>query len=394
MSTREPEGKDSVVQSPGATWDLGMLPFQIGHRSKPSNAPSPDWLPFVVGVDEQTGLVVQCPNQETSRSLADAYRMGSQMGTPFRDEGVGRPQLDDFLAFIEDSLPASALSGLDVLEIGCGDGALLARLLAAGAKVVGVEPGESAARFARERGLEIHAEPFDPGRFGAERFDLIVHHTVLEHVERPVAFLAAQCGLLRDRGRIVCGVPDCGAALSHGDLSMLVHEHWSYFDAHTLAHVAELAGARVVTTREATSEGAIYCAFERADTPTPTRPDPMPYIARAQQTLDTLAELVARAARAGSVGVYCGGRFVNYFALATRPLGDPPAMRWFDDDPALHGRFYPPVPIPIEDRDQLVAHPVDRLLIASWTFGSQLRDQLASEDALAHTQISTFADVL
>jgi hypothetical protein len=69
-------------------------------------------------------------------------------------------------------------------------------------------------------------------------------------------------------------------------------------------------------------------------------------------------------------------------------------VRWFDDDPALHGRFYPPIPIEVESRDALLAHPVDELLIASWTFGEALREQLAENSALVGTRIRTFGDVL
>jgi hypothetical protein len=69
-------------------------------------------------------------------------------------------------------------------------------------------------------------------------------------------------------------------------------------------------------------------------------------------------------------------------------------MRWFDDDPAVQGRFYPPIPIAVEGRDALLARPVDEILIASWTFGEALRDRLADEPALAGSRIRTLADVL
>ena len=71
-----------------------------------------------------------------------------------------------------------------------------------------------------------------------------------------------------------------------------------------------------------------------------------------------------------------------------------PPTRWFDDDPALHGRFYPPIPVAVEDRDALLARPVDELLIASWTFGEALRDQLVGDPALSRARIRTLADVL
>jgi SAM-dependent methyltransferase len=372
-----------------------MLPFQVGHQPSPSNAPLPDRLPFSVAVEPETGLVVQCPNEDVSGALADAYRLGSQMGTPLSDTGVGHAQLADVCAFIDQACPHASLDGLAILEVGCGDGALLEELARRGARAVGVEPGEAAARVARDRGLEIYCEQFRPARFERNRFDLIVHHTVLEHVERPVEFIVDQLQLLATEGRIICCVPDCGPAIERGDLSMLVHEHWSYFDARTLIDLGARAGARTATWRNATSEGVIYCSWDKADRTKAEPPTPPSYVQRAGDALRAVTEYAREAlSDGGSLGVYCGGRFVNYHAQLAETLPGVRRTRWFDDDPALHGRFYPPVPIAVEARDALLAAPVDDLLIASWTFGAALREHLASEPALSGTRIRTFVDVL
>jgi SAM-dependent methyltransferase len=378
-----------------AGWDIGMLPFQRGHRPAPSNAPLPDRLPFVAGVDEHTGLVVQRPDEQVSGALAQAYRLGSQMGTPLSSVGVGRAQLADLYAFIEEASPNGNVRDLSVLEIGCGDGALLEHLAHQGARVVGVEPGEGAAAAARGRGLDIRCEPFQASQLSERSFDLIVHHTVLEHIERPVEFVVDQLGLLEAGGRIICCVPDCGPALENGDLSMLVHEHWSYFEAQTLIHLGAAAGARTVTWRNATTEGVLFCSWARHPAVSTSPPPPPPYVERARRALRAITEFVRRVARAGSsLGIYCGGRFVNYYALLAKALPVMPPMRWFDDDPALHGRFYPPIPIAVENRDALLARPVDELLIASWTFGEALREQLVGDPALRRARIRTLADVL
>lgn len=371
-----------------------MLPFQVGHRASPSNAPLPDRLPFAVAVDERTGMVVQRRDRRVSMALDEAYRRGSQMGTPLSCDGVGRAQLDDVAAFIEESLDGEPLTGRALLEIGCGDGALLAELQRRGARVGGLEPGEAAAAAARSRGLPVRCEPFDAASLGGERFDLIVHHAVLEHVEHPQEFIADQLGLLAPGGRIICCVPDCAAAIVHGDLSMLVHEHWSYFDSQTLLALGGAAGARTARWRLSRSAGAIYCAWEPHASVQQDPPPAPPYIDRARRALRAIVGVVEDAASSGSsLGIYCGGRFVNYHALAPGEAG-PAAARWFDDDPALHGRFYPPVPIAVESRAALLADPVEELLIASWTFGEALRAELEREPALSGTRIRTFADVL
>jgi SAM-dependent methyltransferase len=384
-----------LVNSPRDMWDLGALPFQVGHQATSSNAPLPDLLPFTVAVDHATGVIVQRPDAGVSRTLARAYRLGSQMGTPLCDHGIGSAQLEDTVSFILEAVGADDLQGMTVLEIGCGRGALLARLAELGACVVGIEPGEPAALAARERGLRVHCEPFTADRFDTARFDLIVHHTVLEHIEQPREFIAEQLRLLSSGGRIVCCVPDCAPALGHGDLSILVHEHWSYFDAHSLRALAASAGAETLTWRHAASEGSIYSAWKAAQGVTHSAPTPQRYFELARGALRAVEEHLLAAASAGAtVGVFPGGRFVNYLALAQVRLEALPAIRWFDDDPAAQGRYYPPIAIPIEARDALLAAPVEELLITSWTFGALLREQLAAEPALANTRIHLLADLL
>ena len=60
------------------------------------------------------------------------------------DSGLGKPGLDDFLAFVLESSGERGLAGARVLEIGAGEGALLAAISAQGAIGIGVEPGADA----------------------------------------------------------------------------------------------------------------------------------------------------------------------------------------------------------------------------------------------------------
>jgi 2-polyprenyl-3-methyl-5-hydroxy-6-metoxy-1,4-benzoquinol methylase len=48
-----------------------------------------------------------------------------------------------------------ARAGEEILDLGCGDGVLTARLAASGARVTGLEPDPDLARAARGRGLAL-----------------------------------------------------------------------------------------------------------------------------------------------------------------------------------------------------------------------------------------------
>ncbi len=145
-------------------WDLGEIPFQIGPRERPSNDPFPDRLPFVVGVDE-LGVVVQMPNAEVSRQLAEVYRRGCQIGTPMDDQGLGKCYGEDFFEFLRAHLPDRPAAELEVLEIGCGSGYLLRKFKQLGARVTGVEPDRRCAAQAAREGIRVIADEFRAERF-------------------------------------------------------------------------------------------------------------------------------------------------------------------------------------------------------------------------------------
>ena len=278
-------------------WDLGELPFHVGAMTQPSNGPLPDRLPFRVGVDARSGLLVQMPDGAVEKALERAYRAGSAIGTPLAESGLGLRCRDDFLAFIERAVGAERLDGLSVLEIGSGGGAVLRALQRRGATVTGVEPGAKADPDAPFRVL---AEPFRRDLF-ADSFDLIVHYGVTEHVGDPVDFMADQLSLLRPEGLIIFSVPDCEVPLAQGDISILVHEHWSYFTEATLAALAAQAGARVLRVEPAGVAGARYSAWAHGGAPgAPAGAGSAAFVPRATINLERLGAFAQRLRAAGS----------------------------------------------------------------------------------------------
>lgn len=108
--------------------------------------------------------------------------------------------------FGRDERDIRALSGLKVLDIGCGGGLLCEPLARMGAEVTGIEPAEETIAVARahaeESGLAIRyvaglAEAlFDTG----EQFDIVLAMEVVEHVPNVDAFVAAAASLVRPGG--------------------------------------------------------------------------------------------------------------------------------------------------------------------------------------------------
>lgn len=94
------------------------------------------------------------------------------------------------------------------LELGCGEGVMLAALRSHGWRVVGTERSTDAALAASR----LHELPVFVGGLDAigptSRFELIIMFHVLEHLADPAATLKQCAALLSPRGRLVIGVPN------------------------------------------------------------------------------------------------------------------------------------------------------------------------------------------
>jgi 2-polyprenyl-3-methyl-5-hydroxy-6-metoxy-1,4-benzoquinol methylase len=375
--------------------DLGSLPFHVGETESPSNGALPDVLPFVVGVRRDTGLIVQAHNPGVERYLEQAYRRGSIIGTPMASGGIGRRYAEDFLGFILRALDAESLRGLRVLEIGCGSGYLLSRLKELGAEVLGIEPGEQGQVGARVHGVEIIRDVFPSERVpAAERFDVILTYAVAEHVTDPVRFFELQTRHLDRSGRLIFSVPDCSECISVGDISMFLHEHWSYFSPASLNELVRLVGLRLLRQERSGYGGALYgLVGESGDSAAaaPARDESALFQARVKGAVEGARRFFGEAARGASpVGIFCAARAINLLHV----LGRRDSIRFFDDDPRLHGKFYPPFAAPVESRAALLSRPVEELVIMSWSFGQKLKAELGREESLKQTRISLPDEVL
>ncbi|MCA8878754.1 MAG: methyltransferase domain-containing protein [Rhodobacteraceae bacterium] len=89
-----------------------------------------------------------------------------------------------------------------ILDLGCGDGALTARLAQSGAEVVGLEPDPSMAAAARARGLTVlERDAHDP--FGEAAFDAVFSNAALHWMREPAQVLRNVQASLRPGGRFV-----------------------------------------------------------------------------------------------------------------------------------------------------------------------------------------------
>lgn len=106
---------------------------------------------------------------------------------------------------------AGSVEGLDVLDIGCGDGAYPVALALSGARSSGVDVSSSALaqarRNARGAGVSVALAAADANRlpFSAGRFDLVTSVTALCFVASPDDAVREMARVLKPGGRVVVG---------------------------------------------------------------------------------------------------------------------------------------------------------------------------------------------
>jgi carbamoyl-phosphate synthase large subunit len=394
----DPSLASATVGAGDFRWRIEALPFVYRHLETPdNNAGLPNALPITMTVDTTTGLVRQLRDPVVADAVERAYVAGSEIAGLMEGQGIGKEYADDFLALLAEA--GIAVDGTSVLDVGCGTGYLLSRLRDLGAKVLGVEPGPHGQSGAAKHGVPI-VQGFFPCKGVSGTFDRILLYLVLEHLDDPSALLGAVRSHLAPNGQVVVVVPDTESFLEEGDVSVLFHEHYAYFTAASLAAVLRRVGARGIRIRRSTLSKLLFASFsfdlERPDGVAFDRPlvDRVAlahrFRASASRITGLLARYLAEARALGeSVGVYVPGRFVNYVALGALPIA---GFRFFDDSALLHGKYFPGVPIPVENGDELAARPTSRVLVMSTSFGAKIKARIAPR--LPSSRVTTLDELL
>ena len=335
------------------------------------NPPSiPNRLDMDIFWDSDLDLIRQRSSPQLVESLEHVYQLGLSFGTPLDNDSSGKPYASDFLKFVL----RQRGDGLRALEIGAGTGYLMRNLVDAGFEVTGLEPGRGYLIRQQFHNVEVIADTF-PSLELQGRFNLIVAYGILEHIEDPQYFLAAVREHLTPEGVLCVSVPDCSNEIVAGDFSMLVHEHYSYFDTESLCSLMAVAGFR--GTVESSCHGrTLFAAFSPSAVQSTVEVEKFrsyreSFGVRSVDSLARMRDRLGEYSSRGTVGIFVASR-----ALAA--LDESVGARFFDDDPKKVGGYYPPFRFPIEGRDDLVRYPVDTLVNFSRTFADTIHSSLAS----------------
>lgn len=361
------------------TLSFDRLPFYWRLKPPGTTSPVPELQPFEYGFDESVQLVIQKRHPETLQHLATIYREDANIGYLQDANDIAKPYGTDFTRFIDHALKRWGGGVRRVLELGSGGCVILADLAARGYEVTGIDPGPLAMREGARRGLRMINDFFPTPQFPGHA-DFIFHNDVLEHVDRPVEFLASQRRQISAGGLVIAAVPDCSDGVRVGEISMTMHQHLNYFDQDSLACTFEAAGLTVVAVERAAYGGSLYCCAMNDPARAPAAPRRgdakfRAFAAKAAVNTDAVTRRVGKALRSGRrVGFYVPLRALPYVSALQALSG----YRFFDDTSHWYGRCFDGVPVPVENCADLRQNPVDILFIMSLTFGRTIEERVAA----------------
>lgn len=114
--------------------------------------------------------------------------------------------------FVVSDMVADLPDGASMVDLGCGDGALMGDFADNGVKAVGIDPDPLAQKVAEKRGMDVligTAEDL-PDEIKSRDFDLVTMTHSLEHVVNPALALKNAYGLLKKGGHAYIEVPNAG----------------------------------------------------------------------------------------------------------------------------------------------------------------------------------------
>lgn len=363
---------------------IRKLPFywRISDTPREQNI-VPDFLPFELEYDAILGLFRQKRNKRVLNCLGMIYQKEPNIGHNQEASNWKYSYGNDFSEFITRAISARNDKPKRILEIGAGGCVILEKFKNKGYDVLGIDPSPFSRAEGSKKCIRV-VQDFYPSINLSGKFDLIYHSNVLEHVNDPVRFLRSQYDQLNDGGYVVLAVPDCTAPLGHGDISILYHQHLTFFVEDSLSRMVERAGFLNVDVRVAGYGGNLYCVGEKKkdkkryqfllgklDTSPIAR-----FVRRYQRLKNGISRYAMNIIKDGkrSLGIYAPLRALPYLAIMSVYKG----FRFFDDTSYWHRKYFDGVPIMIENFDDLKRNPVSDVLIMSPTFEDIIGDKIRS----------------
>ncbi len=287
------------------------------------------------------------------------------------------------------------------VEIASNDGYLLQYSIKKGISCLGIEPCESVALAARDKGIETRIEFFGSAYANELREegwsgDLITANNVLAHVPDINDFVAGVKVLLAPEGVATFEVQHLLTLMQRHQFDTIYHEHFSYLSLIAGQRIFARAGLRVFDVELPETHGGsirFFVCHEQASHPeSPNVADVLArerayglhddavYVAwneSVKETKRALLELLISLKRDNKKIVGYGApakgvTLLNYCGVRTDFLDFT-----VDRAPSKQGRYLPGVRIPILPPEAIFEAKPDYVLILPWNIKNEIKTQMA-----------------
>lgn len=178
--------------------------------------------PINIYICEKCGLVQQHITDELLAINEVGYERNDLLGSA-PGKGYETKQQQNIIATLYENIKPKK-----TLEIGCNEGFLIKWLATAyrSSKFYGIDPATGT--FSEEN-LTLQKGWFPQNINCKDKFDFIYSINVLEHVPDPLVFLKNIQNVMSSDGVLLLRIPEVSKSLEYGDISMALHQHYSYF---------------------------------------------------------------------------------------------------------------------------------------------------------------------
>jgi 2-polyprenyl-3-methyl-5-hydroxy-6-metoxy-1,4-benzoquinol methylase len=347
--------------------------------------------PLTIAICDKCALVQQTnlldENVLNEVYQADYYNCPSPMAS-----GMGVREIGKFYSFFQDC----HLKTGKLLEIACFDGYLLNKFQNDGWEVYGCDPSSmtkvTVDKFGKKR---IVNDFFTEKTFAPESFDVIVFRNLLEHLYDIHSFLENVSFCLKNGGRIFVDVPNVNELLDIGGFGTFFHQHLSYFSMTTLSGLLAQHGFEIEQSH-AGKPNLFVSAIKTDEIHTTDSKSPIKIIKEIEQYLDANLNIKDRINQIfdnhenQNISLFGASALATTIINFLQPEKVSKIKNIFDNDSQKHGKSLFGCDSIIHSPDQLAKSNFDLILITTYFFDKEIKEQLV-EMGVDQNKIITFS---
>ncbi|TNH18519.1 class I SAM-dependent methyltransferase [Halomonas sp. BL6] len=373
--------------------DLGFAPHSNAYLTLADLAKPEKYFPLRVKVCDECWLVQTEDHAHASELFSPDYAYFSSTSSSWLAHAEQyATQISSELNLNTDSL---------VIEVASNDGYLLKNFVAMDIPCLGIEPTDSTAMVAEEKGIPVLRDFFSEAlgkqlAHEGRQADLIIGNNVYAHVPDINDFTRGLKSVLKSGGTITLEFPHLMRLIEHCQFDTVYHEHYSYLSLSTVSRIFQATGLRIWNVEELDTHGGslrIYGCHDDDDREDHQSVSKILHleIIRGMQQLDVYLDFQFRANKIKN-DLLCflikqknAGKIVAAYGAAAKGntllnyAGVKPDLLPLVCDAAAskQGKFMPGSHIPIFSPNQLFVKKPDYVLILPWNICEEVRHQNA-----------------